>query len=118
MGILVSQALVKVSEYVVVFDYDFTTETIYTQIDATNETQASRALCKTANAMLSQPQVCVQNKYIQRVAKFQSVQINFRGQTQSVRDKDTLREGGECDARKRKEMSILCSVKIIIRSVG
>ena len=43
---------------------------------------------------LSQPQVCVQNNYIQRVAKFQSVQINFRGQTQSVRDKDTHREGG------------------------
>ena len=83
----------------------------------TKHRQAER-YAKTANAMWSQPEVCVQNKYIQRVAKFQSVQINFRGQTQSVRDKDTHREGGECDARERKEMSILCSVKIIIRSVG
>ena len=130
--IAVFQELAQTLESVLGFVCVFILETIYTensraaqlhyiqyvQINATNETQASRALCKTANAMLSQPQVCVQNKYIQRVAKFQCVQINFQSQTQSVRDKDTRREGGECDARERKEMSILCSVKIVIRSVG
>ena len=51
------------------------------QINATNETQASRALCKNGECNVITAGSLRANKYIQRVAKFQCVQINFRGQT-------------------------------------